>query len=377
MQMYETVLLVAGVALLGAAWLPHLLKRRALSFPVVYVVLGALLYAIGVPLPTPDPVEHGGLVERLTELTVLVALLGAGIRIDTRFSWRGWHLTWRLLALAMPLTILGGALIGHHVLGYGLAAAALFGAVLAPTDPVLASDLQVAAPGKGGEDPVRFGLTSEAGLNDALAFPFVWLAIAIAAAGSLGGVDWTRWVAMDVLWRLGGGLAVGWAVGYALMHFVFRIEHDSAIWRTSDGLTALAIVLIVYGIAEMLETYGFLAVFVAAVVIRNYEHEHAYHAKLNEFAEQCERLLMAMLLIGFGGALVTGVLAPLTWREWLVALAIVLVLRPVGAWLCLLGSPLRGRERWAVATFGVRGIGSVYYLAFGFNHADFAEQRSL
>ena len=197
MENYKFVLLVAGIALLGAAWLPHLLKRRALSFPVVYVALGALLYLLPLPLPEIRPAEDRAAIEKLTELTVLVALLGAGIRIDTRFGWRRWHVTWRLLGLAMPLTIIGGALLGYGVLGYSAAAAVLFGAVLAPTDPVLASDLQVGAPGEGGEDPVRFSLTSEAGLNDALAFPFVWLAIAVAAASGMRGVDWMGWLTLD------------------------------------------------------------------------------------------------------------------------------------------------------------------------------------
>jgi sodium/hydrogen antiporter len=374
---YKLVLLVAGSALLGAAWLPHLLRRRALSFPILYVALGALLYSVGLPLPDAKPLNNGPAIERLTELTVLVALLGAGIRIDTRFTWRGWRATWHLLAFGMPLTIVGGWLIGQHWLGYSLAGAVLLGAVLAPTDPVLASDLQVGAPHEGQEDPVRLTLTSEAGLNDALAFPFVWLAVAVATAGALGGVDWGRWVALDVAWRLLGAVGVGWLVGYLLMHVVFRIERDDALSRTGDGLTALAIILIVYGIAELLHTYGFLAVFVAAVVIRNYEHGHDYHATLNLFAEQCERLLIALLLIGFGGALATGLLAPLGWREWVAAFAVVLVLRPLGGWVCLWGTPLSGRERWAVATFGVRGIGSFYYLAFAFNHAEFDEPARL
>ncbi|HET9482470.1 MAG TPA: cation:proton antiporter, partial [Xanthomonadales bacterium] len=319
MSEYKLVLLVTGIALLGAAWLPHVLKRRALSFPALYVGLGVLLYAIGLPLPDPDPIQHGVVVERITELTVLVALLGAGIRIDTRFGWRRWGVTWRLLGIAMPITILAGWLLGMELLGYGFATAALLGAVLAPTDPVLASDLQVGGPGEGGEDPVRFGLTSEAGLNDALAFPFVWLAIAIAAAGSGGDIDWARWLGIDVVWKLGGALVVGWAIGYGLMHLVFRFAREEALSRTGDGLVALAIVLIVYGVAEVLHTYGFLAVFVAAVVIRHHEHSHEYHGVLNTFAEQVERMLMALLLIALGGAVAGGVLGALTWREWTAA----------------------------------------------------------
>ena len=379
MSNYALVLLVTGIALLGAAWLPHLLAKRALTFPVVYVGLGLLLYAVGLPLPDTDPVRHGVVVERLTEITVLVALLGAGIRIDTRFGWRRWSVTWRLLAVAMPATILAGAWLGSSVLGYGFATAALLGAVLAPTDPVLASDLQVHGPGEGGEDPVRFGLTSEAGLNDALAFPFVWLAIAFAAeaAGGGTGIDWGRWLGFDVAWRIGGAIVVGWTIGYGLMHLLFRVEREDAPSRTGDGLVALAIVLIVYGVAEVLRTYGFLAVFLAALVIRHHEREHAYHGILELFAEQCERLLMALLLIGLGGAVAGGVLDALTWREWVVALLIVAIVRPLVGWISLLGSTLRQRERWTIAVFGVRGIGSFYYLAFALNHGAFDRERSL
>ncbi|MFC0676775.1 cation:proton antiporter [Lysobacter korlensis] len=378
MDPYKFVLLLTGVALLGAAWLPHLLKRSAMSFPVVYVLLGAALYVPDLPLPSPDPIQYSVIAERATELVVLVALLGAGIRIDTRFHWRRWHLTWRLLGIAMPITIIGAMWLGHEVMGYSLAAAALLGAVLAPTDPVLATDLQVDAPGEGGEDPVRFGLTSEAGLNDGLAFPFVWLAIGLATASAEGtAMDWAHWWSIDVAWRLLGGIAVGWAIGYGLMHLMFRTEREDALSRSSDGLTALAIILIVYGVAELVHVYGFLAVFVAAVVIRQFEREHEYHKTLNLFAEQCERLLMALLLIAFGGALAIGILGSLSWREWVVALTVVLIVRPLGGWLCLLGSNLEGRERLVIAVFGVRGIGSFYYLAFAINHAEFAERDSL
>jgi len=246
--------------------------------------------------------------------------------------------------------------------------------VLAPTDPVLASDVQVAPPGEGKEDHVRFALTSEAGLNDGLAFPFVWLAVALAMAASGGEpMSWLHWFGMDVAWRVIGGIAIGWAVGYGLMHVIFRGDRDYSLSATSDGLTALAITLLVYGVAELCHAYGFLAVFVAAVVIRQYEHNHEYHATLNLFAAQCERLLTASVLILFGGALASGALDGLRWQEWTFALAFVLLVRPVVGWLSLLGTGLRQRERWAIAVFGVRGIGSLYYVAFGMNHADFGE----
>ncbi|KAF1721764.1 cation:proton antiporter [Pseudoxanthomonas wuyuanensis] len=378
MDTYKLALTLVGLALLGAAWLPHLLKRQPLTFPMLYVAVGAALYALPLPLPPADPMRFPVVAEHLTELAVLVALVGAGLRIDTVFGWRRWRLTWRLLAITMPLTIAAGAVLGQQLLGYGVAAAMLLGAVLAPTDPVLASDVQVHAPGKGGEDPVRFALTSEAGLNDGLAFPFVWLAVALAAAATGGEpMQWQRWLLLDALWRVVAGAGIGWLVGYALMHLIFRSQRSPRISAGSDGLTALAITLFVYGVAELCGGYGFLAVFVAAVVVRQHERNHEYHTTLNLFAEQCERLLMALLLILFGGVLVSGQLGMPTLREWGFALAFVLLVRPLAGWLGMAGSGLRQGDQWAIAVFGVRGIGSLYYLAFAINHADFPEAERL
>lgn len=377
MDSYKLVLAIVGLALLGAAWLPHLLKRNPLTFPMVYVALGFLLYSFPWPLPAADPVRHPDIAERLTELAVLLALVGSGLRIDTPFGWRRWRLTWRLLAIAMPLTILAGFVLGQQLLGYGLAGAMLLGAVLAPTDPVLASDVQVAPPGEGGEDAVRFALTSEAGLNDGLAFPFVWLAIALALAAAGQPLHWGQWLAMDVVWRVAGGAAIGWLIGFGLMHVIFRGKREQSLSTTSDGLTVLAIMLLVYGIAELCHAYGFLAVFVAAVVVRQSERHHDYHATLNLFAEQCERLLATVVLMLFGGALASGILRGVQWSECVAALAMVLLVRPLAGWLSMLGTGIRQQERWAIAIFGIRGVGSFYYLAFAFNHANFPEQQAL
>jgi NhaP-type Na+/H+ or K+/H+ antiporter len=373
MDTYELALTLVGLALLGAAWVPHLVKQHPLTFPILYVALGAVLYSLPLPLPPADPMRFPVVAERLAELTVLVALVGVGLRIDTGFGWRRWSLTWRLLGIAMPLTILAGLWLGQVWLGYGAATAMLLGAVLAPTDPVLASDVQVHAPGKGGEDPVRFALSSEAGLNDGLAFPFVGLAIALALATASEPMDWGSWLAIDVLWRVVGGVLIGGLVGYVLMYLIFRSERNPTLSTTSDGLTALAITLIVYGAAELCHTYGFLAVFVAAMVVRQQERDHSYHTTLDTFAQQCEKLLMALMLLLLGGALASGILLGMSWSEILFALAFVLIVRPLAGWLSLLGTSLSRRDRWAIAVFGVRGIGSLYYLAFAMNHADFRD----
>lgn len=377
MDAYKLTILLVGLALLGAAWVPHLVKRNPLTLPILYVALGALVYTLPLPLPSADPVRYPEITERLTELAVLVALVGVGLRIDTRFSWRGWSVTWRLLGITMPLTILAGLWLGQVWLGYSVATAMLLGAVLAPTDPVLAGDVQVNPPGEGGEDPVRFALTSEAGLNDGLAFPFVWLAVALALASGETPMDWGRWLALDVLWRVLGGAVIGAGVGYVLMHLIFRSERKATLSRTGEGLTALAITLIVYGVAELCHAYGFLAVFVAALVIRQKEHDHEFHGVLDTFAQQCEKLLMSLMLLLLGGALAGGILSALDWRGVVFALVFVLGVRPVAGWLGLVGAKLAPRDRWAIAFFGVRGIGSLYYLAFAMNHAHFRDAREL
>ncbi len=376
MDPYKAALALLGFALLGAAWLPHVLKRHPLTFPIAYVAVGMLLYALPLPLPSADPLRFPKVAEQLTELALLVALVGAGLRIDTRVDAPPWRLTWRLLCISMPLTIGMGCLLGHYLLELPLPAALLLGAILAPTDPVLATDVQVSGPGEGREDNVRFALTSEAGLNDALAFPFVRLAVLAAAASGMN-IDWGSWLLRDVLWRTVGAAVLGGALGYGLMYAIFRSERAPTLARSSDGLTALAITLAVYGVAELCHTYGFLAVFVAAVVIRQQEHAHHYHETLNLFAEQCERSLMAVLLLLLGGAVVGGLLVPFSWQHLAFALLFVLLVRPFVGWLGLLGSNTHPLERWTIAVFGIRGIGSFYYLAFAATHAALSDLHAL
>lgn len=377
MDQYKIALALVGLALLGAAWLPDLLRRHPLTPPILVVAAGAAVYLLPLPLPAADPFRFPEAAERLTELAVLVALTGVGLRIDTRFGWRRWALTWRLLIIAMPLTILAGWWLGSAWLGYGTATALLLGAVLAPTDPVLASDVQVRPPGEGGEDAVRFALTSEAGLNDGLAFPFVWLAIILALGDAGAPVNWLGWLAVDVVWRIVGGVCIGAVLGYGLMYLIFRSQRASTLSAGNDGLVALAVTLLVYGVAELCHTYGFLAVFVAALVIRQQERSHEYHGTLELFAQQCERLLTALILLLLGGALVSGLLEGIGWREVVFGAIFVLLVRPLAGWAALLGTRLPRRERWGIAVFGVRGVGSLYYLAFALNEASFQTERTL
>jgi NhaP-type Na+/H+ or K+/H+ antiporter len=372
---YHLLITVVGAAILGATAAPVLLAGRPLSFPIVYVGLGVVVFALPSALPTADPIAHGAFVKRLSELAVIVALMGAGLKLDRPFGWTPWRPTWRLLAVAMPITVVVTGVLGWSVLGLAPATAMLLGAVVAPTDPVLASDVQVGPPGEEEEDDVRFALTSEAGLNDGLAFPFT--NAAIAAVGAAGVGDWVgRWFLDDVVAKVSIGLIVGYAAGRALAWLVFHMPTERKLAESAEGFVALAATLLTYGLTELAHGYGFLAVFVAGCVIRRQERDHAYHHALHASAENIERLFSAVLLVLLGGAVVDGVLSGLGWRGAAAGLLIVLVVRPVAALVSLVKIGAPPGEQTAIAFFGVRGIGSVYYLAYALEKAQFADART-
>ncbi|WP_119458960.1 cation:proton antiporter [Rhodospirillaceae bacterium SYSU D60014] len=373
---YILLLACLGVTILAVAWLPLLLRDLPLSLPMACVAFGFLMFSLP-DIDEPLPFRYPEVTERLTELVVLIALMGAGLKLDRPIGWRRWRITWRLLAITMPLSILGIAVLGWGILGLSVAAAVLLGAVLAPTDPVLAADVQVGPPHSGEEDEIRFSLTSEAGLNDGLAFPFTNLAIAIAIHGALPGKWTAEWLVYDVLWKCGVGVGVGLLVGYVLGFLVFRLPTHSRLARTGDGFVALGITLLSYGLTEIVHGYGFLAVFVTALALRHQERQHAYHDKLHDFAEQTERLLMMVLLVLFGGALASGLLAPLTWNAAIAGLLFLILVRPLTGMIGLIGIRAPIEERLAISFFGIRGIGSFYYLAFAVNQAEFSDAQIL
>jgi NhaP-type Na+/H+ or K+/H+ antiporter len=371
MNAYVVVLAGFGVVVLLTAWLPMILKELPLSLPIFCVALGALIFAFpDLPGIIPHPSEELAIVEHLSEFVVIISLMGAGLKIDRPFGWRRWRLTWRLLGISMPLTILGLAWLGQNLLGLSLAAAVLLAAALAPTDPVLASDVQVGPPGDEEEDEVRFTLTSEAGLNDGLAFPFVLLAIAFAQEGGLTSL--AEWFAYAVVWKIAAGVGMGYLVGRALGWLTFHLPNRAKLSRTGAGFVALGITCVAYGLTEMVKGYGFLAVFVAALALRATEPEHDYHQKLHDFAEELERLMMMVLLVLLGGATTGGnLLAALTWQAAAFGLLALFVVRPLAGWIGLIGTDPPPGEKAAISFFGIRGIGSIYYLAYALQHAKF------
>ncbi|MEX0741717.1 MAG: cation:proton antiporter, partial [Phycisphaeraceae bacterium] len=255
---------------------------------------------------------------------------------------------------------------------------------MAPTDPVLAVDVQTGPPTTGDPaadepDEVRFALTSESSLNDGLAFPFVNLAILIALAGFAPSQWIVHWLLVDVLYKIVGGAVLGWVVGKALgwltISLVGRDGNNGILGRgqwLAPSIMALAYTLISFGVAEVLGTYGFIAVFVTAYVIRDTERQNHIHDHLHEGAEQLELFGMSVVLLLLGAAFADGIYRYLTWQMVVAALVLVLLVRPAAGWIGLAGHRrVTSSERALIAFFGIRGLGSIYYLAYGLNGAAF------
>ncbi len=374
---YHMLLAAFGAVVILGYWLPRFVSGREPAASALLIGIGFVVFAWipGLPLAI-DPIALPQPWERVSELCVTIGLFGVGLRIDKLSSRQRWVPTARLLAIAMPLTIAGMAIAGWLVAGMTLAGALLLAAVLAPTDPVLAGDVQVGPPLEGGEHPVRFALTTEAGLNDGLAFPFVHLALAIAVSAGVTGEMLGEWLWRDVVYRIALGVASGIAIGWVLGKMLFSWPRENALANTDSGVIGLAGVLATYGLTELAEGYGFIAAFVAGLALRRQESHHAFHGQLHRFTESIEHTLTAILLIALGAALPT-LLQPLSWAGVAIGAGLIFVVRPLSGWLSLAGVMARSRERTVVAFYGVRGIGSIYYLAYAGSHTELVNEAQL
>jgi NhaP-type Na+/H+ or K+/H+ antiporter len=374
---YHLGFTIFGLGLILAYWLPRFVSGREPAASALLILAGC---GAGLLLPDLttriDPRQEPALWEHVSELALIIGLFGTGLRIDRLVSWVRLQPTIRLLVVGMPISIAVLAVLGWGVLGMTLAGALLLGAVMAPTDPVLAGDVQVGPPLEGGEHPVRFTLTAEAGLNDGLAFPFVYLALAIGGVGALNGDLLGKWAAIDVGYRTCVGACSGIALGWLLGKLMFDYPRESPLAKTEAGVVAAAGVLVCYGITELLEGYGFVATFLAGVTLRRSEAKHQFHRTLHSFTDTVEHALTDVLLLAVG-VVAPLLLRALTWREAAVGIALIFVVRPFAGWVSLMGTNLRGRERLVVAFYGVRGIGSIYYIAFATGHLHLANQDML
>jgi NhaP-type Na+/H+ or K+/H+ antiporter len=363
-DLYTVGLLFLGVALAAAvAALSHE-HERAFSATLIYLAFGlAAALAIGLfDLRWVDPVDDARVVERLAEFAVIVALFSTGLKLDRDLSWSGWGSVTRLLAIAMPLTIAAVAAFGAAVMGLSVAAAIVLAAALAPTDPVLAGDLGVGPPGEEDEREPNFAITAEAGLNDGLAFPFVILGLLVAAHADGGWV--AEWVLADLLWAVVVGLGLGAAIGYGLGAAAVWLRGHDLLASDYDGWLAIPAVLLIYGATEVANGYGFLAAFAGGLAFRRYERDNELNARVHEGAEVAEKFAELSIVLLIGSMVTISGLTQPGWSGWLLVPLLLLVVRPLAVFASLVGSGLPRGERLFLGWFGVRGIGSLYYVAF-------------
>lgn len=258
-------MLVIGALLVVMAMSGSILKRLPLSTSMLYLAAGYFLGPAVLGLMPVDPQRHAALIERAAEVAVLISLFASGLKLKVGPRNEYWRLSLRLAFGAMIITVALLAVAAQWQFALPLGAAVLLEAVLAPTDPVLASDVQVQQPGD--RDRVRFCLTSEAALNDGAAFPFVMLGLGLMGLHELG-ANGARWAAIDVLWALFGGLGIGALIGWLIGRFILhlRIRHREA--AGLDEFLTLGVIALAYGAALLLHAYGFLAVFAAGYALQ-------------------------------------------------------------------------------------------------------------
>lgn len=381
--------LLVGALLLIMGLTSTVLKRSPVTAAMIYLVVGLLVGPSVLNVFHFNPLKESALLETLTEITVLLSLFSAGVKMPAPFTLVRWRTPIMLATVSVALTVAMVAAYALYVLGLPLGAAVLLGAIVAPTDPVLATDVQIRHPGD--RDQQRFTLTCEAGMNDGSAFPFVMLGLGLLGLHELG--DWgLRWVLVDVLWATVGGIAIGVGAGVALALIGWRLRRPPYQHELMDDFLGLGLIGVVYSVSVMVDAWGFLAVFFAAVALRQTELKLAKGAlqplagSMSEmihptepaalpepepapmvsegsliFKEHLERLSVVMLVLLIGGSLF---IDSWSWRAVGLALFLFMVARPLSVYIALLGTRTTSRIRGVTGWFGVRGIGSLYYLMY-------------
>lgn len=383
-------LIIIGALLITTTLAGTSLKPLPLTTAMLYLAAGYALGGDGLGLVRPDLLAHPVVLERIAEAAVVISLFGVGLKLGLPLSHRGWRLPLRLALVSMTITVALVAAIGVFGLGLSLGAAILLGAILAPTDPVLSSDVQVLE--SSDRDRLRFSLTGEGGLNDGAAFPFVMLGLGLLGLHDLGTYGW-RWIMVDLLWAIVGGVVIGGALGASVGRLVvyLRSRHKTAIGL--DEFLVLGLIALAYGVAILSHAYGFLAVFAAGLALQrvqalpriapvatpadatgnNGAHDSSATDNprdelvlaLEGFNTQLERVAEVAVVM-LVGALLSHTDFSLDAATLVILLLV--VVRPLSVWVGLLGARVSRDQHILISWFGIRGIGSVYYLLFAINH---------
>ncbi|WP_041780045.1 cation:proton antiporter [Allocoleopsis franciscana] len=362
MNIYILDLLVIGLLLLGVTLGSGWISRLPLSYALIYLVVGIFLGPYGVKLIQLRP--DAEFLERLTELVVIISVFGCGLKMNRPFKLWAWQTTARLIGFLMPISIFAIAAFCHWLMGFDWGAAVLLGAILAPTDPVLASEVQLA--NVKDQDELRFGLTSEGGLNDALAFPFVYFGIYWLKDSNWD--NWFKqWVAVDLVWAIASGIVMGILVAKAIVWVDKQVQRFREVDNLMEDFVALSTILLTYSLTELVNGYGFLAVFVAGVTVQaSYYHNPKKRIAQLEFTERVEKLLEVGTILILGSLLLVAPMIKYAGEALLVAGLLLFVIRPIGVWISMLGSRIPPPTRWLFGWFGIRGVGSLYYLTYAF-----------
>ncbi|MBT9591619.1 MAG: sodium:proton antiporter [Thiobacillus sp.] len=379
--------MLVGGLLLAMGLTSSILKRSPVTSAIIYLAVGILVGPTVLNLFHFNPLKESALLEVLTEVAVLISLFSAGVKMPVPFNLSRWRAPILLATVSMTLTVAMVAAFAYYALGLPLGAGVLLGAILAPTDPVLATDVQIRHPGD--RDQLRFTLTSEAGMNDGSAFPFVMLGLGLLGLHELG-ESGLNWIVVDVLWATVGGIAIGVAAGMALAYVGWKLRREPRKHELLDDFLGLGLIGVVYGLSVLFHTWGFLAVFFAAVALRQTEMKLARRAldasavdaprdrmAIEEsplplvsegslvFKEHLERLSEVILILLVGGSLFVD---SWSWKAVGLALFLFMLARPVSVFVSLIGSRTPWRIQGLSAWFGVRGIGSLYYLMYAIQH---------
>ncbi|BAB76531.1 cation:proton antiporter [Anabaena sp. FACHB-709] len=374
-DIYIIDLFVIGLLLLvvtlGSGWI----SRLPLSFALIYLLVGIILgpYGFGLIQLRRDDVFNADLLERITEFVVIISVFSCGLKIIHPLRRRVWDITARLIGFLMPISIFAIAVVAKLFLGMNWGEAILLGAILAPTDPVLASEVQLTDIND--KDELRFGLTSEGGLNDALAFPFVYFGL-FAIKDDNWNTWFKQWVAVDLIWAIAAALIMGFVVAKAIVWIDQKVQKRRSADALMEDFIALSAILLTYSLTEVVNGYGFLAVFIAGLVFQDtYRNPEKPLAQL-EFIERLEKLLEVGTILLLGSILLWQPIINYGYQSLIIIIFLFLIIRPIGAWISTIGKrPLASHRRrlhpgtrWLLGWFGIRGVGSLYYLAYAFGH---------
>jgi sodium/hydrogen antiporter len=384
--------LIVGALLTSMALAGSLLQRLPVSTGMLYLAAGVGLGPAGWALLSPDPLLHSHVLERAAEIAVLISLFAVGLKLGLPLSDKRWQLPLRLASISMFATIALVACIGAIGLGLSWGAAILLAGITAPTDPVLASDVQVTEAND--RDRLRFSLSAEGGLNDGAAFPFVMLGLGLLGLHDLGTSGW-RWLAVDVAWAIVAGLAIGAGLGAIVGKLVIHLRTRHKLSVGLDEFLALGLIALAYGLAVVCHAYGFLAVLAAGIALQRVNRDPIATARpapsvvlgadtgaserlatdsryataylmqeVRDFNEQLERIAeVAVVLVV--GAMLFYIGIGVTTAVFV--LLMLFVVRPLAVWLGMLGASVSRDQRLLMSWFGIRGIGSLYYLMFAVN----------